>query len=256
MLPAASMTETKPSPHDRRCQDQRMATNKFGQPVGEPLTTLLPSGPPPATPLTGHFCNVAPLDVDAHADELWTEFSSAPDGRNWTYLFDGPFDTRDEFRTWLDTADRNPAQLPFTIVDNAGQRAVGVASYLRIAPTSASVEVGSIHFGPSLQRTPAATEAMFLMMQHAFDSRYRRYEWKCDSLNAPSRAAAQRLGFAYEGIFRQATTYKGRTRDTAWFSIIDTEWPAIRAEFERWLHPSNFDPERAQRTRLDLRRPG
>lgn len=233
-----------------------MATNQFGQPVGESLTAPLPSGPPPTTPMSGRFCNVELLDVEAHVDDLWTEFSSAPDGRNWTYLFDGPFGTVGEFRTWLEVADQNPAQLPFTISDPTSGRAVGVASYLRIAPSSASVEVGSIHFGPSLQRTPAATEAMFLMMQRAFDARYRRYEWKCDALNAPSRAAAQRLGFTYEGIFRQATTYKGRTRDTAWFSILDSEWPAARAEFERWLQPSNFQADGAQLTSLDLRRTG
>lgn len=230
-----------------------MATNQFGQPVGEPLTTSLPSGPPPTTPISGRFCNVEPLDVEGHVGDLWAEFSSAADDRNWTYLFDGPFDTIDGFRSWLETADQNPGQQPFTIVDRASGRAVGVASYLRIAPPSASVEVGSIHFGPSLQRTPAATEAMFLMMQQAFDSHYRRYEWKCDSLNAPSRAAARRLGFAYEGIFRQATTYKDRTRDTAWFSIIDTEWPAVRSEFKRWLESSNFTDDGTQRTSLDLR---
>lgn len=229
-----------------------MATNEYGQPVGDLLTTVLPDGPPAAVRLPGRFCDVVPLDVDAHLDDLWTEFTSAPDGRDWTYLFVGPFDTIDEFREWLDAAGRNPEQVFYVIVDHSTGRAVGVASYLRIAPASASVEVGSIHFGRSLQRTPAATEAMFLMMRHAFESRYRRYEWKCDSLNAPSRAAAQRLGFTYEGLFRQATVYKGRARDTAWFSIIDTEWPAVQAEFERWLAPNNFDDDGTQRTRLAM----
>jgi RimJ/RimL family protein N-acetyltransferase len=228
-----------------------MTINRYGQPVGEPLTAPLPDRPPPAKRRPGHFCEVVPLDVATHLDTLWAEFSSAPDGRDWTYLFDGPFETTDEFRAWLEAAEQHHDQLPFAILHRESRRAVGVASYLRITPSSASIEVGSIHFGRSLQRTAAATEAMYLMMRNAFESGYRRYEWKCDALNAPSRAAAERFGFTYEGTFRQATTYKGRSRDTAWFSIIDTEWPAIRAEFERWLAPSNFDADGIQRTGLD-----
>lgn len=230
-----------------------MATNEFGQPIGEPLTTPLPTAPPTAERLSGRFAVVEPLDVTAHLDDLWTEFSSAPDGRDWTYLPDEPFASIDALRAWVERAVPSTDPLFFAIINRATGRACGFVSYLRIAPTSASIEVGYIHFGPSLQRTPAATEAMFLMMQHAFDSGYRRYEWKCDALNAPSRAAAVRYGFTYEGTFRQATTYKGRTRDTAWFSIIDTEWPDVRSEFERWLEPSNFDPDGTQRTRLDQR---
>jgi RimJ/RimL family protein N-acetyltransferase len=142
----------------------------------------------------------------------------------------------------------------YAIVEPTEETAVGVASYLRIDPISGSIEVGHLRFSPLLQRTPAATEAMYLMMKHAFDLGYRRYEWKCDALNAPSRAAAERLGLSFEGIFRQATVYKGRNRDTAWFAAIDREWPAIQNGFVRWLDPTNFDPSGRQRSSLgDLR---
>ena len=136
------------------------------------------------------------------------------------------------------------------IVPAGSGRAEGVASYLRIAPEAGSIEVGHINFSPRLMRTPAATEAMYLMMKRAFDLGYRRYEWKCDALNAPSRAAARRLGLSYEGIFRQATVYKGRNRDTAWYAAIDSEWPALKAAFETWLDPANFDAEGRQRESL------
>jgi len=133
---------------------------------------------------------------------------------------------------------------------------VGVASYLRIAPASGTIEVGHIHYSPRLRRSPIATEAMYLLMERAFSLGYRRYEWKCDALNAPSRAAARRLGFSYEGVFRHATVYKGRNRDTAWFSAVDSEWPALQTAFQAWLAPGNFDDEGRQRIRLaDLTRP-
>jgi RimJ/RimL family protein N-acetyltransferase len=141
-------------------------------------------------------------------------------------------------------------------VELATGRPVGVASYLRINPAWGSIEVGGLHFSPRMQRSPIATEAMFLMMQRAFELGYRRYEWKCDALNAPSRAAAERLGLSYEGTFRQALVYRQRNRDTAWFAAIDAEWPALRAAFTRWLAPENFDASGRQRSRLsDLTRP-
>ena len=136
------------------------------------------------------------------------------------------------------------------IIDSATGKAIGVASYLRIDPASGSIEVGHINYSPLLQRTPAATEAMYLMMQRVFELGYRRYEWKCDALNARSRAAAQRYGFSFEGVFRQATVYKGRNRDTAWYAAIDQEWPALQAAFLQWLDPANFDQDGRQRVRL------
>jgi RimJ/RimL family protein N-acetyltransferase len=144
----------------------------------------------------------------------------------------------------------------FAVIDKADGKAVGVASYLRINPAAGSIEVGGIRYSPRLQRSPAATEAMYLMMQAAFEIGYRRYEWKCDALNAASRAAAQRLGLSFEGVFRQALVYKGRNRDTAWYAAIDRDWPALREAFLAWLAPGNFDGAGRQRTRLtDLTRP-
>jgi RimJ/RimL family protein N-acetyltransferase len=180
---------------------------------------------------------------------LWDAFSLDVERRDWTYLSQGPYDTFDGFAAWARTAASTEDPLFFAICDSAG-RALGVASYLRITPAAGTIEVGHIHLSPLLQRTAAATEAMFLMMQHAFDLGYRRYEWKCDALNAPSRAAATRLGFTFEGIFRQALVYKGRNRDTAWYSIIDREWPPLREALDRWLDPNNFDARGGQRARL------
>jgi len=159
-------------------------------------------------------------------------------------------DDFESFYGWLSGVARTSDPLFFAVVENSTGSAVGVASYLRIAPRNGSIEVGHLNFSPALQRTPAATEAMFLMMERAFGLGYRRYEWKCDALNAASRAAAQRLGLSFEGVFRQATVYKGRNRDTAWYAAIDTEWPALRSAFQRWLAPSNFDETGRQRTRL------
>jgi RimJ/RimL family protein N-acetyltransferase len=140
----------------------------------------------------------------------------------------------------------------YAVVEKIEDRAVGVASYLRIDPANGSIEVGHINYSPLLQRTPAATEAMYLMMRHVFDLGYRRYEWKCNALNAASRVAARRLGFSFEGVFRQAGVVKGRNRDTAWYAMIDKEWPALREAFLRWLDPSNFDEQGRQRARLSV----
>jgi RimJ/RimL family protein N-acetyltransferase len=162
----------------------------------------------------------------------------------------------EDFRDWLEQQSGTRDPLFFAVVDPASGEAVGVASYLRISPSCGSIEVGHLHFSPKLQRMPAATEAMYLMMLHAFELGYRRYEWKCDSLNEASRNAALRLGLSFEGIFRQAVVVKGRNRDTAWFAAIDKEWPALREAFEKWLSPSNFDADGRQRVSLSsLTRP-
>lgn len=172
------------------------------------------------------------------------------EGRMWTYLPYGPFDSPDGYRKWADEMARSGDPLFYAIIDRTTERALGVASYLRINPAGGSIEVGHLGFSPLLQRTPAATEAMFLMMKRAFLLGYRRYEWKCDALNSASRSAARRLGFSFEGVFRQATVVKGRNRDTAWFAVIDKEWPALKDAFLHWLHPTNFDERGRQRTRL------
>ena len=154
------------------------------------------------------------------------------------------------FMRWLRAVGDQKDPLFFSLFHHNSERAVGVASYLRVTPASGSIEVGHIHYSPLLQRTPAATEAMYLMMSRVFDLGYRRYEWKCDALNGPSRGAAKRLGFAYEGVFRQAAVYKGRNRDTAWYSIIDRDWIALKKAFESWLESGNFDDDGKQRVGL------
>jgi RimJ/RimL family protein N-acetyltransferase len=193
---------------------------------------------------------VQPLESSRHAAELFEANSTDRDGRMWSYLSYGPFASERAYRDWLDPLQASEDPLFFALVDARTGRAVGVASYLRIDVANGSIEVGHLQFSPRLQRTPAATEAMYLMMKQVFDLGYRRYEWKCDALNAASRRAAERLGFRFEGIFRQATVYKERNRDTAWYSVIDPEWPAIAAGFEAWLDPSNFDSSGAQRMTL------
>jgi RimJ/RimL family protein N-acetyltransferase len=162
----------------------------------------------------------------------------------------GPFATLDAYLAWMRATCLGDDPLFHAIIDLATGEAVGVASYMRIDPANGVIEVGHLKFSPRMQRTRIAAEAMHLMMQRAFTLGYRRYEWKCDALNAPSRAAARRFGFSYEGLFRQAVVYKGRNRDTAWYSIIDSEWPAIDAAFRQWLAPENFDAQGAQQLSL------
>jgi RimJ/RimL family protein N-acetyltransferase len=206
--------------------------------------------------MAGRFCTVEPLDPDRHAAQLFAAYAEDHDGRMWTYLPRGPYGSFDEYRAYAEAACRTDDPLVHTIVDNASGEAVGTASYMRIEPAVGVIEVGSITYSPRLQRTPAATEAMYLMMRRVFDELgYRRYEWKCDSLNAPSRAAAARLGFRYEGLFRQASITRGRNRDTTWFSVIDSEWPNLCAAFEHWLDPANFEPDGQQRRTLASFRP-
>lgn len=200
--------------------------------------------------MEGRFCRLEPLDPAKHAASLHAANALDADGRMWTYLPYGPFGTADDYVAWLEDMSRKSDPLFYAIVDKPASRAVGVASYLRIDPRAGSIEVGHLGYSPLLQRTPAATEAMFLMMEKAFSLGYRRYEWKCHALNAPSRTAAQRLGFSFEGVFRQANVVKGRNRDTAWYSVIDLEWPALKQAFLRWLHPNNFDERGRQRVRL------
>jgi RimJ/RimL family protein N-acetyltransferase len=186
-----------------------------------------------------------------HGDDLFEAQAADPTGRMWTYMPVGPFPTRAVHRAWVEAAQASDDPLHFAVRDVASGRATGTASFLRIDPAGGVIEVGYIAFTPALQRTVQSTEAMALMMGRVFDELgYRRYEWKCDSLNEKSRRAAERLGFSYEGLFRQAIVYKGRSRDTAWYAIIDREWPRVREAFERWLDPGNFDATGQQRRAL------
>jgi RimJ/RimL family protein N-acetyltransferase len=201
--------------------------------------------------MEGRYCRLEPIDPDRHAADLHRANLEDAEHRIWTYLAYGPFETQTDYRAWLAAACLTDDPLFQAVIDGAQGTAAGVASFLRIDPPAGVIEVGHINFAPALQTTTAATEAMYLMMRRVFDELgYRRYEWKCDALNARSRRAAERLGFRFEGVFRQATLYKGRNRDTAWFSILDTEWPALRGAFEVWLDPNNFDAGGRQRQSL------
>lgn len=226
-------------------------TNELAQPVGFPMANWQGCEHPGGAQMQGRLCRLEPIDVGKHANDLFEAFSLDSDHHNWTYLPYGPFASRGELAQWISATCLGDDPCFFSIIERASGNAVGIASYLRIVPGQGVIEVGHIHFSPLMQGTPVATEAMFLMMRQVFDVLgYRRYEWKCDALNAPSCAAAKRLGFTFEGIFRQALMYKQRNRDTAWFSIIDSEWPIARAEFEAWLDPDNFDAEGRQRESL------
>lgn len=200
--------------------------------------------------MVGRYCRIEMLDADRHGKALFTANCADADGRMWTYLPYGPFGSPAEYIDWMRSVCGGADPLFHAIIDARTQAAAGVASYLRIDRSNGVIEVGHIAYSPALQQAAAATEPMYLMMKRAFDLGYRRYEWKCDSLNAPSRVAAERLGFKFEGIFRQAVVYKNRSRDTAWYSIIDRDWPALRMAFERWLAPANFDADGRQRERL------
>lgn len=231
-----------------------MPVNEYGQPVGPPVRWT--PGPPlgPVT-LDGRTCRLAPID-GTHLDALYAALCVDSPPETWTYLFDGPFADRAGFVAYVDALRATPAMVPLAILlpgDRSGWGPVGIACWMRIDAANGTAEVGSITMGAALQRTTASTEAMYLMAAHAFDVvGVRRYEWKCDSLNEPSCRAAIRLGFSYEGTFRNAVVYKGRTRDTAWFAITDDDWPRIKATFERWLDPASFDEHGQQHTPLRI----
>jgi len=226
------------------------SVSPLGLPIGDRVVDWTPPQPPSRASLDGRYCRLEPVDPKRHGSDLYQANATDTEGRIWTYLPYGPFATLADYQEWLESVSRPQDPLFHAIVDLDSGRAVGVASYLRIQPGHGSIEVGHINFAPSLQRKPAATEAMYLLMKRAFEAGYRRYEWKCDALNQRSRAAAQRLGLSFEGIFRQATVYKGRNRDTAWYAAIDSEWPALSQAFEHWLNPANFSADGQQRVRL------
>ena len=201
-----------------------------------------PAPRPQPIVLPGRFVTLRPFDRVAHADALYQATHGLEKEDQWRYMSEGPFASRADFDAAFDKNAGSTDPLFFAIVDNATGVPVGQASYLRIEPRHRVIEVGNIIFTPALQRSRGATEAMYLMARHAFeDLGYRRYEWKCNALNEPSRRAALRLGFVFEGLFRGHMIIKGRNRDTAWFAMLDSEWPLRRANLEQWLAPSNFD---------------
>lgn len=225
--------------------------NEYGQPIGEPVAGWTPRAKPEAVTLTGTRCRLEPLDAARHADDLYAAWGSAPDARDWTYLGVGPFEHAEDFRRYVEAAAQSADPRHYAVIDLKTGRAVGSLSLMRQDPANGVIEVGHVTFSPLLKRTPVSTEAQFLLMAYVFDMLgYRRYEWKCDSCNVPSRTTAARLGFTFEGIFRQAIVYKGRNRDTAWHSILDAEWPQLKRAFAAWLDTGNFDEQGQQRVSL------
>lgn len=225
--------------------------NEFGQPVGEALTDWQPRPHPSRVVLQGHYCRLEPLRME-HAGALFSAYALAGDTRSWTWLLREPDATAAEFAEWVASVCQLSDPMHFTVIDNQTQAPVGTLALMRIDPTNGVVEVGHVHFSVLLSRTPMSTEAQYLLMRYAFDTLgYRRYEWKCNSLNEPSRKAALRLGFQFEGRFRQALVIKGRNRDTDWFSILDKEWPALASAFEGWLATDNFTADGKQKSSLE-----
>jgi RimJ/RimL family protein N-acetyltransferase len=213
-----------------------------------------PAKRPQRAPLIGASVMLEPLDVPHHGEELYT--SSAGADSTWDYLPYGPFAGKSEFMAWLEQRAPMDDPLTFTLIDRAAGAARGLASFMRIVPEHGVIEIGHIWLSPSMQRTRQATEAIYLMSRYAFDLGNRRLEWKCHAENEPSRRAAERFGFTFEGVFRQHMVIKGRNRDTAWYSITNTDWPARQAAFEAWLSPDNFDDDGRQRRTLEEVRSG
>lgn len=230
--------------------------NPLGQLLGMPVTDWQGATRPTPEVRGGRLCRLEPLNPSVHAKDLYAAFSLDSEGRNWTYLPYGPFESFEDFTSWLIGCGQDQDVLFFAIINLESNTPVGIASYLRISPEQGSIEVGHLNFSPLMQRTPIATEAMWLMMKEAFALGFRRYEWKCNALNRASRRAAQRLGLSFEGVFRQAAVVKGHNRDTAWYAAIDCDWPAINDALTHWLSPDNFDAQGRQRVSLSsLTRP-
>ena len=224
-------------------------TNEFGQPIGHAMPDWTPRAQPSGVTIKGRFCQLEPIDANKHATDLFAAYRTAPQG--WTYMVAGPFEREEDYRAYAETIAKSTDPRHYAVIDLKTSKAVGTLSLMRIDPNNGVIEVGNVMFSPLLQQTPISTEAQYLLMAYAFDQLgYRRYEWKCDALNAPSRTTADRLGFTFEGVFRQAVIYKGRSRDTAWFSIIDAEWPKVKAGFESWLAADNFTPDGKQKQSL------
>ncbi|MBX3566845.1 MAG: GNAT family N-acetyltransferase [Rhizobiaceae bacterium] len=216
------------------------------------LSDWTPRPRPARVPLEGRYVRLEPLDAARHGDGLYAASSVSDISGRFRWLPETPAESRAAFQPWLDRAAASEDPLFFTVIDKASGTIAGRQTLMRIDPGNGAIEIGNIYWGPAVSRRPAATEAQFLFMKYIFDDLgYRRYEWKCNNRNEPSKRAAERFGFAFEGVFRQHMIVKGENRDTAWYSIIDTEWPALKRAYEAWLDPSNFDAAGAQRKRLE-----
>ena len=224
-------------------------TNEYGQPVGDDLGDWTSPEPIDSSlPLIGTYVRLEPAERARHTIPLFHAFRPAP-ASLWTYMHWGPFQDAADLGQLLSQLGTRPDWVPYVAV--VDDEPLGMLCYLRMEADDGVIEIGGITLAPSMQRTAASTEAVFLLLDHAFDRGFRRVEWKCDALNAPSRRTAERLGFTYEGTFAKATHYKGRSRDTSWYAIVDDDWPRLRARIATWLDPDNFDETGLQRRRLD-----
>ncbi|XP_055306356.1 uncharacterized protein LOC129570684 [Sitodiplosis mosellana] len=224
-------------------------TNEYGQTIGDAVPGWTIRAEPQKVTLIGRTCRLEPLEAK-HTNDLYASYSQSNDGRDFTYLAIEAFKNIEELRNYVEKTVKEPGRFSFAIIHASG-KAVGMISLLRADRVNGSVEVGRVVFSPLLKQSIASTEAQYLLMAYVFDGLgYRRYEWKCDTFHAQSRRAAERLGFTFEGIFRKVIVVKGRNRDSAWFSIIDSDWPKIKEAFQKWLAPENFDAEGRQIKRL------
>lgn len=225
--------------------------NAYQQPIGQALPSWKKAKLPKKETITGQYCRLERINVRQHALQLYDAFFNGTDKGLWTYLLSGPFNDFNEYREWLLKLENIKDPFHYAILDKNSNQAIGSIALMRIDPTNGVIEIGSVIFSGRLKKTTMATEAIYLLMKYAFDELgYRRLEWKCDTLNAPSRAAALRYGFTFEGIFRQALVIHGRNRDTAWYSILDLEFPKLSKAFNDWLDPDNFDSEGIQKKSL------
>jgi RimJ/RimL family protein N-acetyltransferase len=222
-----------------------------GLPIGPMVANPAPVKRPERIVLEGRYCRLEPLDPARHGDDLFKASTPADAAARFLYLFEEPPTTRGDFQAWLEKSAASADPLFFAVIDKATGRCEGRQTFMRIDPVHHVIEIGSIYWGPAISRSRVTTEANFLFAQYAFDVLgYRRYEWKCHALNAPSRASALRLGFSYEGLFRRAVIIKGRTRDTTWYAMIGEEWPRLKRAYETWLDPANFDADGRQKQAL------
>ncbi|XUD05058.1 hypothetical protein IGJ34_003072 [Enterococcus sp. AZ177] len=226
--------------------------NSYNQPVGYPITDWSTREYPTKSILEGTYCRLEKVDPEKHLEDLYQVYGPQSKPKNWTYIPLEGFENKIEFSAYLTSMSHSKDPFHYAIIDNVNGKALGTVALMRIDREQGSIEVGFVIYSDQLKKTRIATEAQYLLACYALDVLgYRRYEWKCDSLNEPSRNAALRLGFVFEGIFRNALVYKERNRDTAWFSIIDSEWPKTKARLKSWLSVSNFTVDGEQKKRLN-----
>ncbi|MFD2307411.1 GNAT family N-acetyltransferase [Enterococcus termitis] len=233
--------------------NERIRKNEYDQPIGKEVIGWTTRELPEKFKLEGQYCSLERVSLEKHLDDLYEVYGPNSRPENWTYIPLNRFEDKSVFADYLQTISQSLDPVHYAIIDKSNGKALGTLALMRIDQEQGSAEVGFVIYADELKRTRIATEAQYLAACYIFDELgYRRYEWKCDALNEPSRKAALRLGFVFEGVFRQAVVYKERNRDTAWFSIIDSEWPKVKQRIETWLAPENFTEEGKQKSSLNL----